>query len=48
VAGKAVTDFGQHAGLLYLWHGTDHRVPIHVPAVAACYFVDFAWRAGAD
>ncbi len=29
------TDVGHHAGLMSLWHGTVHHVPVHVPAASA-------------
>ncbi len=43
---EAITDVGHHAGLLSLWHGAVHHVPVHVSAASAGHLADFAGGTG--
>ncbi len=44
---EAFSDASQHVGLLSCWHGTDHHVPVYIPAGATWYTADLAWGTGA-
>jgi hypothetical protein len=43
---EAITDVSHHAGLLLLWHGAVHHVPVQVPAASAGHLADFAGGTG--